>query len=131
MQQSDSGVLIYALNVEQMAAFYAAVLAADVLHADADHQVLQTGQTQLIVHAIPAQYREQNSDTSAHAERIAIPRSEQAIKPFFRVEHLAAALARVLEHGGQVLGQPYSAPNLTVQNIADTEGNIIHLRERI
>lgn len=127
LQQANSGVLIYALNLDRMAQFYQAVLKAQVLHVDAEHQVLQSLDTQLIIHAIPTEYRPLATEQSQPAT----PRSEQAIKPFFTVQNLAVALEIVLQNGGQVLGMPYNAPNLKVQNVADPEGNIIHLRERI
>lgn len=119
-----TGVLIYAANLAALSAFYAQLLDATVLHADADHQVLQSSDVQLIVHAIPREFAEGIEITSPPA-----PRMEQAIKPFFTVPDLAAAEALVVRLGGLVVGPMWPAPGLRVRNACDPEGNLVHLRE--
>ena len=51
-----AGVLFYAKDPARLSAFYERILGATVLHADADHRVLKSADTQLIIHAIPEQY---------------------------------------------------------------------------
>jgi predicted enzyme related to lactoylglutathione lyase len=119
-----TGVLIYAANLTTLSAFYAQLLNASVLHADAEHHVLQSLDVQLIVHAIPREFAEGIVITSPPA-----PRDEQAIKPFFTVPDLSAAEALVVQLGGLVVGPMWPAPGLRVRNVCDPEGNIVHLRE--
>lgn len=119
-----SGVLIYAKQVSLLSAFYEKLLGARVVHADEEHSVLQSPDTQLILHAIPAQY--------AAAVQIAVPpvaRESQAIKPFFTVASLEAAEAVATQQGGKPWGPVWPGPGMRVRNVCDPEGNIIHLRE--
>ncbi|MFO1414832.1 MAG: VOC family protein [Burkholderiales bacterium] len=119
-----TGVLIYALDVAAVSTFYEALLGAAVLHADAEHRVLQSPDVQLIVHAIPAQYAE-----GIAIARPPVPREEQAIKPFFTVASLAQAEDTVVRCGGRVCGPVWPGPGMRVRNVCDPEGNIVHLRE--
>ena len=121
-----TGVLIYAKNLGTMSAFYEHVLGARVVHADAEHAVLQSPDVQIILHAIPPQYAE-----SIEISTPPVAREQQAIKPFFTVDSLSDAELRVEARGGLVWGPLWPAPGLRVRNVCDPEGNIIHLRERI
>lgn len=121
-----SGVLIYAKNFEIMSSFYEKVLRASVLRADDEHRVLQSPDAQLIIHAIPPQYRE-----SITIEVPPVAREEQAIKPFFTVESLEEAERIVELCGGKVWGPVWPSPGMRVRNICDPEGNIVHLREPV
>lgn len=118
-----TGVLFYAKHVESVSTFYGRILGAQVVFADATHQVLQSPDMQLIIHAIPPEF----------AGGIVIdvppaPRENQAIKPFFTVADLAAAESLVEQLGGRVCGPPWRGPGITVRNVCDPEGNIVHLR---
>lgn len=119
-----TGILIYAKNLQAVSAFYEQVLGAIVLHAADEHRVLQSPDTQLIIHAIPDPYRS--------AITIQVPpvaREEQAIKPFFTVESLASAERTAEQYGGRVWGSVWPGPDSRVRNVCDPEGNIVHLRE--
>lgn len=119
-----SGVLIYARRLDLVSRFYQAVLGARVVHADADHEVLQSPDVQLLIHAIPPHI--------ADGIEIAVPpapREEQAIKPFFTVADLAEAERTVVDCGGAVCSPVWPGPGLRVRNVCDPEGNIVHLRE--
>ena len=120
-----TGVLIYAKDLGPMSCFYQAVLGARVVHADSEHQVLQSPEFQVILHAIPPPYSH-----SIVIEKPPEPREEQAIKPFFTVESLAVAEPIVEQLGGKVCGPVWPAPGMKVRNVCDPEGNIVHLRER-
>ena len=121
-----TGVLIYAKNLVAVSAFYEQLLDARVLRADDEHRVLQSADVQLIIHAIPEPY-----SRSIAIEAPPVAREEQAIKPFFTVESLAAA-ERIAEHcGGRVWGPVWPGPGLRVRNVCDPEGNIVHLRESV
>lgn len=119
-----AGVLIYALDLETLAGFYAQLLGAQVLHQDAEHQVLQSPDAQLIVHAIPAAYRE-----GLMIQTPPEPREAQAIKPFFTVPSLAEAERLAEQLGGRVCGSLWPGPGMRVRNVCDPEGNIVQLRE--
>lgn len=119
-----AGVLIYAKNLPLVSSFYEQVLGATVLHADAEHRVLQSPDAQLIIHAIPEQY-----SSSIVIEVPPVPREEQAIKPFFTVASLAAAERLTEQYGGRVWGPVWPGPSGQARNVCDPEGNIIHLRE--
>ncbi|KEF41745.1 MAG: hypothetical protein ER33_09850 [Cyanobium sp. CACIAM 14] len=123
---ATSGVLIYAKTLPVMSAFYEQVLEARVLLADAEHRVLQTQDTQLILHAIPEAF-----GRSVVIDVPPVPRETQAIKPFFTVGTLAEAETIVERCGGRVWGPLWSGPGLRVRNVCDPEGNILHLRERV
>ncbi len=119
-----TGVLVYAVDVERMATFYQRVLDAVVLHADAEHRVLQSADTQLIIHAIAPPYRDAITIATP-----AVPRETQAIKPFFTVARLDQAEQTAVAAGGQVWGPRWPGPGMQVSNVCDPEGNIIHLRQ--
>jgi predicted enzyme related to lactoylglutathione lyase len=118
------GVLIYAKQLAVVSLFYERVLGACVLHADAEHRVLQSPDVQLVIHAIPPQFAE-----SIIIDAPPVPREGQAIKPFFTVESLAAAERIAEECGGRVWGPVWPGPGLRVRNVCDPEGNVVHLRE--
>lgn len=119
-----TGILFYAKNLLSVSAFYQEVLGAAVLHADIEHHVLQSPDVQLIIHAVPEQYRD-----SIVIEVPPVARDEQAIKPFFTVESLARAESVVEQCGGRVCGPVWPGPGMKVRNVCDPEGNIVHLRE--
>lgn len=121
-----TGVLIYAKHLARMSAFYEQLLGAQVLHADAEHRVLQAPDVQLIIHAIPPHIA-----STFEVAVPPVPREEQAIKPFFTVASLAQAEGVVLACGGLVCGPVWPAPGLRVRNVCDPEGNILHLRETV
>lgn len=119
-----SGVLIYAKNIEKVSQFYSQVLPLKCVHADAEHQILHSGDVQLIIQAIPAHIAD-SIEIAAPPE----PREEQAIKPFFTIENLAEAERIVFDNGGSVCGPVWPGPGFNARNVCDPEGNIIHLRE--
>jgi predicted enzyme related to lactoylglutathione lyase len=119
-----AGILIYAKELAKVSLFYERVLDLRVLHADNDHNILESPDIQLIIHAIPAHV--------AASVAISIPpepREEQAIKPFFSVPSLAVAERIVESCGGKVCGPIWPGPGMRVRNVCDPEGNIMHLRE--
>jgi predicted enzyme related to lactoylglutathione lyase len=121
-----TGVLIYAKDLAPLSAFYEAVLGARVVHADEDHRVLMSPDAQLIMQSIPAHIASEIVIAAPPA-----PREEQAIKPFFTVNDLAAAEHTAEAHGGHILGPIWPGPGFRSRNVCDPEGNIIHLRERL
>lgn len=117
------GTLVDALDLPRLSGWYRAVLGLQVLRADADHQVLEGGGAQLILHAIPP----------VHAEGVVIacppePREDQTIKPWFTVPSLDEAERAAVAHGGLVVGPAYTVVGHRLRNAVDPEGNIVQLR---
>lgn len=118
-----AGALIYAKDLERLSAFYRELLAMTVLTADEQHQVIESTDMQLIIHAIPPAFAKDITIATPPA-----PREEQAIKLFFTVGCLADAEQRITSSGGLVFGQIYPGPGFRTRNACDPEGNIFHLR---
>ena len=121
-----TGVLLYPKDLLAVSAFYEQVLGARVLHADDEHRVLQSPDIQLIIHAIPREYA-----SAVVIETPPRPREDQAIKPFFTVDSLAATEPIVERLGGRLHGPVWPGPGMRVRNVCDPEGNIVHLREHM
>lgn len=121
-----AGALIYALDLERLAGFYATLLAMGRLHADAKHVVLSNVDFQLIVHAIPAQYA-----SGIVVESPPVPREETPIKLFFTVASLRQAEQEAARLGGRLFENEWEGPGFRVRNGSDPEGNIFQLRESI
>jgi enamine deaminase RidA (YjgF/YER057c/UK114 family) len=90
-----TGAVIFAKDMARVAAFYQQVCGLQPGGGDASHAVLLAGDSQLIVHAIPA----------AYAQDIVIVqppqrREDTPIKPVFAVASLAAARAYAAALGG-------------------------------
>ena len=121
-----AGALIYALDLEHLAIFYATILDMRRLVGDDEHVVLANADFQLIVHAIPP----------AYAEGIVIqsppePREDTAIKLFFTVPSLASAADGMQQLGGRLFDGEWEGPGFRVRNGCDPEGNVLQLREPI
>jgi catechol 2,3-dioxygenase-like lactoylglutathione lyase family enzyme len=119
-----AGALIYAKDLARLSEFYQRLLGMKLLHADAEHHVLKSADTQLIIHAIPPHIAATVTVSSPPK-----PRSEQAIKLFFTVPSLPAATDLAASLGGGMFGDEYAGPGFKVRNGYDAEGNIFHLRE--
>jgi predicted enzyme related to lactoylglutathione lyase len=52
---------------------------------------------------------------------------EAGVLPYVYVADLDAALARVVEHGGTIVGEPYPEENLWVATARDPAGNFVGL----
>ena len=119
-----AGHLIYAFDVARLSACYQALLGMRVLHLADDHQVLQSADAQLVLHAMPP--------AVAAGMHIAAPpeaREETAIKPFFTVPSLAAAEATLQRHGGRWAAGEWQGPGFRSRDAVDPEGNVVQLRE--
>jgi predicted enzyme related to lactoylglutathione lyase len=115
--------LIYAKDLQRMSTFYRRLLDMRLVHADPDHHVTESGQLQLIVHAIPAHIAA-TSDIASPPEL----REEQAIKLLFTIASLAAAEAVAPALGGALIGKTCSVSGFNVRDGHDPEGNIFELR---
>ena len=119
-----TGALIYASDLGLLSAFYQQVLSMRLLFADAEHEVIESADLQLILHAIPAAHRPPSSDAT-----LPTVREQQAIKLFFTIASLAFTETVIAELGGRMLGGEYNGPGFRVRNACDPEGNVFQVRE--
>jgi enamine deaminase RidA (YjgF/YER057c/UK114 family) len=123
-----TGAVIYAKDMARVAAFYQQVCGLQPAGGDNSHRVLLAGESQLIVHAIPAR----DADGIAIAQPPA-RREDMPIKPVFGVASLAAARACACALGGVLdpvacewayVGQDQTR---TLCDGHDPEGNVFQL----
>lgn len=119
-----AGALIYARETGLLSHFYRTLLQMEVRSQSEQLIVLENGDIQLLVHAIPEPYIGQVVVTTPPALR-----EQGAIKLFFTVPSLAWAEAKAADLGGGLLSQQWSGPGFVVRNAFDPEGNILQLRE--
>ena len=121
---SRATALIHAKDLQRMWKFHQTLLGRRLVHADADHHVIESAQLQLIVHAIPAHFADTFEIVSAPELR-----EEQAIKLLLTIPSLAGAFATAAALGGGFVGHAHSAAGVRVRDGHDPEGNIFQLRE--
>jgi predicted enzyme related to lactoylglutathione lyase len=119
------GAVVYAKDVQRLAAFYAQVAALRTVHSAADHVLLQGHGFQLVVHAIP--------NAIARDIHIATPpalREDTAIKLSLPVADLAAARALAATLGGGLRGPEaeWRYDGAVGCNGHDPEGNVLLLQ---
>ena len=119
-----AGALIYAREPGLLSHFYRTLLQMEIRSKSEQLIVLENGDIQLLVHAIPEPYIGQVVVTTPPALR-----EQGAIKLFFTVPSLAWAEAKEADLGGGLLPQQWSGPGFVVRNAFDPEGNILQLRE--
>ncbi|MHC9244706.1 VOC family protein [Aeromonas jandaei] len=119
-----AGALIYAREPGLLSHFYRTLLQMEIRSQSEQLIVLESGDIQLLVHAIPEPYIGQVVVTTPPALR-----EQGAIKLFFTVPSLAWAEAKAADLGGGLLPQQWSGPGFVVRNAFDPEGNILQLRE--
>ncbi len=118
--------VIFAKDVNGLAAFYRAVLEMTEVQADADHVVLGTAGFQLVIHGIPA--------AIAASFQISTPpevREEMPIKLCLPVSSLADTRRQARALGGG-MGAPereWTARNFRACDGFDPEGNVFQARE--
>ena len=119
-----AGALIYAKDPVLLTHFYRTLLQMEIRSQRDQLIVLENGDIQLLLHAIPEPYAEQVLIKTPPELREA-----GAIKLFFTVASLAWAEAKAADLGGGLLPQQWSGPGFVVRNAFDPEGNILQLRE--
>ena len=119
-----AGALLYAKNVERLAAFYEILLPMTPIHVAADLIVLESPDFQLVVHAMPPDRASQVVVTSPPLRR-----EQSALRLFFTVPRLQDARATAARLGGAVFSEMWHGPGFRVCNASDPEGNLFQLRE--
>jgi catechol 2,3-dioxygenase-like lactoylglutathione lyase family enzyme len=127
MDQSRSGAVLYAKDVDRIVAFYSAVLGLRPADRDVDHVVLESPGFQLVVLRIPR-------DIASGIE-ITVPparRAKAAIKLVFFVPDIADVRASADACGGVMnpTATEWSFQGFTVCDGLDPEGNVIQFRAR-
>ena len=122
-----AGAVLYAKDLDRVAAFYSAVLALEPADRDEKHVVLEAPGFQLVVLRIPLKI--------ASAIEIAVPparRSEAAIKLVFFVPSIRSVRASAASCGGALnpAEKEWSFDGFIVCDGLDPEGNVIQFRER-
>jgi predicted enzyme related to lactoylglutathione lyase len=122
------GAVVFAKDVQRMARFYERVLSLAVVHAEADHVVLESAIQQIVIHSIPKRI--------AAGIHIATPparRSDTALKLFFAVDSIDAVRASAAALGGQVdpPARAWEARGFRAVDGHDPEGNVLQFRELV
>lgn len=125
--QPSSGAVVFAKDLSRVAAFYEALLPMVVVHAEADHVVLESSACQLVIHAVPKRI--------AASIQLADPpkrRSQTPIKLFFYVGSLADVRAKAPGLGGALdpASGEWAARDFRACDGHDPEGNVVQFRER-
>lgn len=121
----SAGVVLFARDVDMLAAFYRGVLDfAEVAHGD-DHVVLRRADIELTVHAIPCSMASLGGRPSPPARR-----ESAALKPVFVVADLALVRSRTASFGGEMDApeRDWWWQGARVVDGVDPEGNVFQLR---
>jgi len=120
------GMVIFAKDIERVAAFYANVLQLQLREDANSHKVLANESLELVVHAIP----------KAIARNIAIESPPQAraqtpLKPMFKVNSLTELQPLIEANEGTLkpLQSAWSIRGDRVLDGCDPEGNVLQFRE--
>jgi predicted enzyme related to lactoylglutathione lyase len=125
--QIAGGAVVYAKSTTTVSTFYAEVAGLQITHAEQDYVVLESGDFQLVVVAIPAKL--------AASIQVAVPprpREDTAIKLVLPVASIASARLVAQSLGGQ-LNPPereWQFQSSRVCDGHDPEGNVVQFRER-
>jgi predicted enzyme related to lactoylglutathione lyase len=121
-----SGAVLFAKDPQRVAAFYEALAGLKVTHSGKDIIVLESADSQLMVHPIPARI--------ARTIKITAPpqrRGHAAVKLVFAVASIAQTRARAPALGGELNPpeQMFEARGFRGCDGHDPEGNVIQFRE--
>jgi catechol 2,3-dioxygenase-like lactoylglutathione lyase family enzyme len=119
-----AGAVLYAKDVERLAAFYETLLPMARVHADAEIIVSESPDFQLVIHAIPPHIA-----STIVIGSPPVRRAETALKLFFTVSSLSEARSTAARLGGEVFSEEWQGPGFRVCNACDPEGNIFQVRE--
>lgn len=120
-----AGVVLYAADMERVAAFYALLLGARVTARDEEYVLLKSSALELVVRQI--------SPGVAERIRLTVPparREDSAAKLVFFVAGLEPIRAAIAAHGGALdpAPKPWLFRGRQVWDALDPEGNVIQLR---
>ena len=119
-------LVIFAVNVKQVAEFYKAVVGLYPCPNPGDSKKdlrLCKDHEEILIHSIPSRIAK-----TIDLENPPRPREDCAMKPVFDVESLDHSLAQVSDRGGVVTDRTFTLDGLTRRDILDPEGNVVQLR---
>jgi catechol 2,3-dioxygenase-like lactoylglutathione lyase family enzyme len=124
--QSRAGAVLFANNLDRVAAFYSVVLDLTETGRADDHILLESPGFQLVVHQV--------TDGASPADDITVPparRATAAFKPVFFVPSISRLRGVAETHGGSMepADREWSFNGVTVCDGLDPEGNVIQFRE--
>jgi catechol 2,3-dioxygenase-like lactoylglutathione lyase family enzyme len=125
--EERAGAVLYAKDIDRVAAFYVAVLGLEVAAHDREHVLLESRALQLVVLQVPPHI--------ASTIEITVPpvrRADAAVKLVFFVPSIAAVRRLAEAHGGVLRGpkQEWTFNGYKVCDGLDPEGNVIQFRAR-
>jgi predicted enzyme related to lactoylglutathione lyase len=125
--ETRSGAVLYAKDMDRVAAFYEAVVRLKPADRDEKHVVLESSGCQLVVLRIPR-------EIASRIEIAAPPvrRSEAAVKLVFVVPSISTARESAASCGGALnpADEEWSFNGFTVCDGLDPEGNVIQFRQQ-
>jgi predicted enzyme related to lactoylglutathione lyase len=108
------GALVYSNNIQNLAGFYTALFAMDVIRETTELISLVKDGFNIVIHTPP----------------VTMPPPEfNSVKLFLTVDNIEDAKLKAEELGGRSFEGLWSNPLFTVCNIADSDGNHIQLRQ--
>jgi len=131
MEQSRAsrmGMVLYAKDLDRVAAFYGAVLGLAAKDRDDEHVVLDSAAFQVVILRIPASIA-----SRIQIEAPPVRRADVPIKPVFFVTSLADVRASAEARGGMVgaTHKEWVFDGWRVVDGLDPEGNVVQFRERV
>lgn len=124
--ESRTGAVLFAENVEQVAAFYSGVLGLNQADRDSDHILLESPGFQLVVHRLVGE-----GQAASDSRPAPVRRATAAFKPVFFVPSIARLRDAATTHGGVIESSEHewSFNGVTVCDGLDPEGNVVQFRE--
>jgi predicted enzyme related to lactoylglutathione lyase len=108
------GAIVYSADIKALAGFYSALFSMQIARETLELISLVKDGFNIVIHTPPFD----------------MPKPHfSAVKLFITVDNLAAAKLKAQQLGGTVFEGEWSNPIFTVCNIADSDGNVIQLRE--
>lgn len=119
-------LVLFVDDVPRLTRFYQALGSMHIEHEASDHAVLELDGMQLVIHGIPAQYRQERDANAPVAVR-----EDSYLKFCFAVESIAAARTTAATLGGQIapIEKEWSARGFRACDGHDPEGNVLQVRE--
>ena len=108
------GAIVYSADIKALASFYLALFSMQVARETPEFISLAKEDFNIIIHTPPFDIPEPHFS---------------AVKLFMTVDNLAVARLKAEQLGGKTFEGEWSNPIFTVCNIADSDGNVIQLRE--
>jgi predicted enzyme related to lactoylglutathione lyase len=125
-ESAFAGAVVFAKDVARVSRFYAEVAGLEIVHEVADHVVLESGDCELVVVAIPPAVA-----AGIHIATPPVRRENTAVKLVFRVDDLESARVAARTAGG-ALNPPereWEFQGARVCDGHDPEGNVLQLRQ--